>query len=73
MKDVKAKALYLKAKAPQNLKNNKRQTRKGVNKKGYTKEIQELWQTQRMWIKDEQENKVLNEKDGTQKKPREKH
>jgi len=37
MKDVKAKVLNLKAKAPQNLKNNKRQTRKGVNKKGYTK------------------------------------
>jgi len=37
MKDVKAKALYLKAKVPQNLKNNKRQTRKGVNKKGYNK------------------------------------
>jgi len=48
MKDVKAKALNLKAKAPQDLKNNKRQTRKGVNKKGYTKGIQELrkgWHT----------------------------
>jgi len=37
MKYVKSKALYLKAKAPQNLKNNKRQTRKGVKKKGYNK------------------------------------
>jgi len=37
MKDVKAKALYLKAKAPQNLKNNKKQTRKGVKNKGYNK------------------------------------
>jgi len=26
-----------------------------------------------MGIKDKQENKVLNEKDGTQQKPREKH
>jgi len=37
MKYVKAKALFLKANTPQNLKNNKRQARKGVNKKGYIK------------------------------------
>jgi len=36
-KYVKAKALLLKANTPQNLKNNKRQARKGVNKKGYIK------------------------------------
>jgi len=37
MKYVKAKTLFLKANTPQNLKNNKRQARKGVNKKGYIK------------------------------------
>jgi len=37
MKYVKAKTLFLKAKTPQNLKNNKIQSRKGVNKKGYIK------------------------------------
>jgi len=37
MKYVKEKALFLKANTPQNLKNNKRQARKGVNKKGYIK------------------------------------
>jgi len=37
MKYVKAKSLFLKANTPQNLKNNKRQARKGVNKKGYIK------------------------------------
>jgi len=33
----KQKALFLKVNTPQNLKNNKRQPRKGVNKKGYIK------------------------------------
>ena len=32
-------------------KNKQRQTRKGVNKKGYTKGGQELWQTQRIMKK----------------------
>jgi len=37
-----SKSTQSQSQAPQNIKNNKRQTRKSVNKKGYTKGVQEL-------------------------------
>jgi len=61
MKYVKAKALFLKANTPQNLKNNKRQSIKGVNKKGYSKrKTRYMTNTKNIEEKTSKKNKVLN-------------
>jgi len=61
MKYVKAKALFVKANTPQNLKNNKRQARKGVNKKGCIKrKTRYMTNSKNSEEKTGKKNKVLN-------------